>query len=167
MEINLEKDKVERANEFLSSLRVHYGDIEKYINKLESYVRCFYASRPDTRGFLKVINQVKDRMPELKEVFKNREQINTMAERGRPFDKTKYDRNIFKAAMVRYKLANGYDKKYGRCLLAELKERKIADDKYKETTEFRNWEIAFRQYRHEEHLTKKPRKKLGRANKRS
>jgi hypothetical protein len=106
-------------------------------------------------------------MPGFIEVVKNMDSITAMAERGRPFDKTKYDRSIFKAAMIRYKLATGYDKYYGRCLLAELKQRGIADDKYKESTEFRYWEIAFRQYRHEEHLVKKKGKKLGRANKRS
>ena len=88
-------------------------------------------------------------------------------ERYKKFDRTKYDRSIFVAATKRYELAVGYDKHYGRCLLAELKERQIADDKYEEGLEFMYWENAFRQHRHEENLKKRQKNKLKRTNKKS
>ncbi len=74
------------------------------------------------------------------------------------FDRTKYDNNIFKEAIKHYEKALGFEQHYGRCLLAVLKERGIANDGFERGLEFYNWNNSFKQYRSDE--GKKKRSKI-------
>ncbi len=67
--------------------------------------------------------------------------------------------DIFSKAVARFICAKGYDKHYGRCLLAELKSRKIAKGGYEDTEEFLNWSNSFKQYRYNIHVKSKLLKK--------
>jgi hypothetical protein len=67
--------------------------------------------------------------------------------RLKKFDKTTYDRTIFKEADELYRVSSGYDKHYGRCLLTILKNRGIAKGNYEPTTEFLNWSNAYKKHR--------------------
>lgn len=70
-----------------------------------------------------------------------------MLERLKKFDKTKYDINIFKEAMIRYKEASEDDKHYGKILLELLKKRGIAKGDYYRSEEFKKWNDSFKQWR--------------------
>jgi hypothetical protein len=74
------------------------------------------------------------------------------------FDRTKYDHSIFDGAILRHKMAKGYDKHYGRCLLKELKSRKIATKGYEDTEEFLNYLNAFKKYRSNRVKSSSPKK---------
>lgn len=66
------------------------------------------------------------------------------------FDRTKYNPEIFESATKRYKKATGFEKHYGRCLVAELIERGIASKGFETSEEFLNWERAYKWYRYKQ-----------------
>ncbi len=89
MEINLEKDKVDRAVDFLARLRVRSGDVETYIKKLEGYVICFYAKRRDDKKYPGFTDKIITHLPGLLGTTKNLHQVYTIGKRGLPFNRWK------------------------------------------------------------------------------
>ena len=74
-------------------------------------------------------------------------ELKALKEQAKKFDKTKYDRDIFKASTQRYDTAKRFDKNYDKCLFLELKSRGKAIDGFEDTLEFSNWCDAYKQDR--------------------
>ncbi len=119
------------------------------INRLVSY--CEHASRmkgsndmyASLIGVIETLNQ------------KSKISIQELQEKLKKFDKTKYDKDVFKRATARYNNARGYDKHYGRCLLTELKYSRVDLSKnFEESEEFMDWNNAYKKYRSSQYRVK-------------
>jgi regulator of sirC expression with transglutaminase-like and TPR domain len=124
-------------------------DLEKHINDRHGNEHIQWVKeRHDLQVQLRMtIDELDGTVSDRNKAKKELEDTLKKLEKFQKFDKTHYDKKVFKDADELYKLSSGFDKHYGRCLLTILKNRGIAKNDFERSTEFLNWSNAYKKYR--------------------